>query len=220
MKRITAILLCILAAFVICSCGKETVAGDTTDTVETETDAQRSEDIEENGKTVGKSYYDGDRLIKEEYFENESGVARTVTYGDDGASTETRTKEGKKLTETVKNSTGEIVSSCTFDDNGSVKDTYEGKNLVLTESFDKDGKLVGKTSVKFDELGLRTESDTVNGKGELLYHTVYEYDAGKLKGFTMYDGAGNIHRYGLYDDEGHLNLYDANWNLIQSGAKK
>lgn len=163
------------------------------------------------------SDYDGDRVVKEEntyYKDGEVAQVRTVeyTYNEDGSVLESVSSDGKKTSEVLKNSDGEKLYSTSYDENGSVKTSYENGNISKSETFGTEGELLGYSQMEYGEDGKTSGSVTYNGNGEAVMKTVYEYNGDKVSKIYMYNADGTLFQTGVYGEDGKLTLYDKNGN--------
>lgn len=179
MKKINAIILALLTVFALCSCG----------------DKNRTEDILEGDRVVGKSYYEDDRLVKEEFTDGDGRVSEYRQYSADGKVLEKGTNDY--------NSDGSLHSAEIA--------TYDGDKVVKKDvTVYEDGKASQVRNVKYsyNADGSVLESATADGKnvsevlrdadGNKLYSTAFE-DNGSVK--TTY-GDGNVVRSETFDRDG------------------
>lgn len=165
--------------------------------------------------------YDGDRVSKElmTFYSSDKKdsrvVERTYTYNKDGTVVVSTLENGEKVLENVKDADGNLISSTTYNKSGSAKNIYKNGEIVKTESYGSDEKLIGYSEMKFDENGKATGSETFSAEGKPLSKTVYEYDGDKVSQIKIYSADGNLARIGKYDSTGKLYMYDANGNPVK-----
>lgn len=245
MKKILPLLLAALIAFSLVSCAgtAEKKKPDETGTAATESVTDESgnvleeKELNEDGsvRKETKNTYDKDgKLTSTKVISYEDGKVvseqstdfsgdkqfvseKKYTYGEDGTVKTEISEDGVKVNESVNNADGSTVSSTTFNEAGSVKSSYENGNIVKSESFDTEGKLIGYSDFKYDESGKATGSETFNDKNEQIMKSVYEYQEGsdKKSKILMYNSDGSLYQTGVYDENGKLTLYDAEGNPVK-----
>lgn len=165
MKKIIAIVCALACALCFFSCKEK--KDDVKETVK---------DIKENEKVVGKGYYEGEKLVREEFVDDADEVVKKVFYSDD----EKVEKEEEFFSGSLKSDTaytyGEDGKYTTKKNNynkaGEVKSVVDsefadGKLTKETKStLDKDGKatVTEENHYKYNEDGTVTKSQKEDGK--------------------------------------------------------
>ena len=215
MKKITALVLVLVMALSLFACGN--------------TKKEKTVDIMEGEKVVGKSYYENDELVKEEYT-NENGDIATFkeytdgklsqtgknTYGEDGSLTEVSvstltddrvTKEEHTFYEKGKASRVSTVDY-TYNDDGSVLESVSNDGVKSSEVL-KDSAGEKVYTAKFDEKGSVKEtyengdiakSESFDTDGKLVGYSDMEYDENGLStGSKTYNAAGELILTSVYE---------------------
>ena len=151
------------------------------------------------------------------YLKNEKSWVKTLYFRDEQG----RVLNGRKLS-----SSGEIITQWFK--------TYEKKNLIRSEVFDKHCNLIQTQHYKYDESGRKTDLRIINADTNLGFKYSYHYDSQnnlikevavddkkRFGGVTIYkyDNSNNNIQKIAYtnDDKTYIfyNKFDANGNLIQ-----
>ena len=235
-NRLTIIIAAVLiAAFFCCmlfSCGAgggtETSDARQTDTTskgdtspDTASDSLKSEDIlDENGKTVGKNYYNSEGyLISRETYDLAGRVAEYATFNPSG-DISTSTKYTYISDDKIVQYTFEIYEY----EKGALKQLvrrlYNADDLLISVTVtDGNGERVESFNYEYDENGRMTKELRIDSKNILSNITEYEYGPdGNISRTTYKNGSGKVGSYTEYerDADGKVlkdNNYDADGNL-------
>lgn len=182
-------------------------------------DKNRTEDILDGDRVVGKSYYEDDRLVKEEYTDTDGRVSEYRQFGESGSMEEKGTNKY--------NSDGSLMSAEVA--------SYDGDKVVKkTTTLYSDGKASKVKNVKYsyNSDGSVLEVSTADGKneseilrdadGNKLYSTAFD-DNGSVK--TTYGDGNNIVRSETFDRDGNSvgyteMQYDENGRAVGSATYK
>lgn len=193
MKKTLALILCAILALSLVSCGNNTPEP-----------AGRTEDIKDGDRVIGKSYYENDQLVKEEFTDENGEISEYREY-DNGTLARTGKNEyGEK---------GDLVSSTVS--------TMNGDKVAKEEiSFYTDGRVSGvrTTDFTYNDDGSVVEAVSKDGQktsevmrdagGNRVYSSTYS-ESGCIK--TTYDGE-NVSKSESFDKNGELKGYSVMQN--------
>ncbi len=175
---------------------------------------EKVEDIKKGDKVVGKSYYENDRLVKEEYT-NEKGDVDSFKEYTDG-----------KLSQTGKNTYGKDgslseVSVSTLKDDRVAKEEhtfYENGKAARVNTIDFTYNDDGSVLESVSNDGRKSSDVLKNSVGEKVYSTTYD-EKGSIK--SSYEN-GEISKSESFDTEGKLVGYsdmEYDENGLSTGSK-
>ena len=180
-----SIIICLALAALLCTgCAEADKADDTTAEISDTTSATETKDItDDSGNVIGKSYFEGGYLAKEEFFA-EDGTVSSANFYENGV---------LKVSETYKYNADKVMTVCTAKE-------YDGEELIT------------ETRYSVAEDGTRTEANVTkyerNSDGSFK-KTVYSGDA--IIEESSYDASGKPTCVTNFDKKGSTaDFYEGN----------
>jgi hypothetical protein len=137
-------------------------------------------------------------------------VAKRSSYYSDGVlasySVYTYADEGTEKREEVMYNSGDEVEE-------RIKYTYEKGNLIESRVYNGDGELQYLHQYAYNDSGLLSEDKLLDPKGELQTRQTFDYNRnGNKTKWSVYNGAGALHSYSIYEYKNGLNYRIENYS--------
>ncbi len=194
-----------IIAAVLCSCGtvkeEETTNGD--ESVSYAVD--RSYPITD-GNLITKVKIDDEDCVNVEYYDNDGNLVEVFVWDEEYQKAHTLMKySGDKMVskeELTPDGSHSLLTTYYYDDNGNASGStvseYEKGNIAKSTTYDKDGKITGRSESERDENNRLIKISKYDGNDTLLEYTQYEYKDEKNVNpykLSVYNGDESLKSY-------------------------